>query len=258
MKDNNITVLIQTYNEEKNVEACIESLKGLTDDVIVVDSESTDNTVSVTQKLGVKIFTVPHVDYVEPAREFGIKKTESEWVFILDADERMTPELAQEIKKSLSADYSFYRVPRKEIVGKIKWLRHGGWWPNYQIRLIRIRDFVEWPTAIHSTPVIKGKIGQLIHPLLHYSQNDFESIVKKTIIFEDQESELLYKAGRTVSTLTFFRKFLGELHRRLIKHMGFLDGEIGIIESIYQAFSKTVTYIYLYEKRAKKVAGGSL
>jgi len=73
-------------------------------------------------------------------------------------------------------------------------------------------------------------------------------MVEKTIIFEDIESSLLFKASKKVKTSTFFRKFLGELYRRLIRSFGFLDGEIGIIESIYQAFSKTITYIYLYEK----------
>ena len=73
-------------------------------------------------------------------------------------------------------------------------------------------------------------------------------LILQILVPEDIEADLLLKAGKQVKTLTFFRKFLGELYRRLIKNFGFLDGEIGIIESIYQAFSKTITYIYLYEK----------
>ena len=89
----------------------------------------------------------------------------------------------------------------------------------------------------------------LKEPFLHYSHGDLQAMVEKTLIFEDIESELLYKAGRSVSTLLFFRKFLGELERRLLRNKGFMDGEIGIIESIYQAFSKTITYLFLYEKK---------
>jgi hypothetical protein len=89
----------------------------------------------------------------------------------------------------------------------------------------------------------------LKNAFLHYSKNDYEQIVKKTINFEDIESELLFKADKPVNTLTFFRKFLGELYRRMFKASGYKDGTIGVIESIYQAFSKTITYLYLYEKK---------
>jgi len=92
-------------------------------------------------------------------------------------------------------------------------------------------------------------MGFLKNHLIHLFHGNFEEMVKKTIIFEDIESDLLYKANRNVSTLIFFRKFIGELTRRLFKHVGFLDGTVGIMESVYQAFSKTITYIYLYEKK---------
>ena len=74
-------------------------------------------------------------------------------------------------------------------------------------------------------------------------------MVEKTLLFEDIESDLLYEANKKVTIFTFFRKFLGELYRRLIKHPGFMDGTVGIIECIYQAYSKTITYLFLYEKK---------
>lgn len=77
-------------------------------------------------------------------------------------------------------------------------------------------------------------------------------MVQKTLIFEDIESELLCKANKPVSTITFFRKFLGELFRRFFANSGFLDGKIGIIESVYQAYSKTITYLLLYEKKNRR------
>ncbi len=135
------------------------------------------------------------------------------------------------------------------LFGKGSWLKHGGWWPDYQIRLINKKYFKSWPKQIHSTPLIEGNLGFLSHSLLHYSHQNMQSMVQKTIVFEDMESQLLHKAGKQVSTLTFFRKFIAELYKRLIGRLGFLDGTIGIIESIYQAFSKTITYLYLYEKK---------
>ena len=223
--------------------------------------ESTDKTVEIAKNLNVSFFNFPKSNYVEPAREFGISKVKTEWVFILDADERITEELAEEIIKTMRShpqgDQTFYKIPRKNIFGRIKWLRHGGWWPDYQIRLISKKHFVNWPKQIHSTPQIQGRLGYLKNPLTHNFHGDLTNMIKKTVVFEDIESDLLYKANKNVSTATFFRKFLAELYRRLIKSLGFLDGTVGIIESIYQAFSKTITYLFLYEKsKDKKIKVG--
>ena len=246
----NISIIIHSYNSGNIIE-CILSAKLLTNNVFVIGEEK--------KELGVTYIPFPNQEIVEPAREFGISQVKTDWVFLLDADEKMTTELAQEIKSVIDqnlSEISYYKVPRKEIVFGKKWLKHGGWWPNYQIRLIKKSAFVSWPKTIHSTPVINGQGGYLRNGLLHYSQNDIEEIVNRTINFESKESYLLFKAGKQANVLVFFRKFCGELWRRLLIGLGFLDGEIGIIESIYQAFSKTITYIFLYEKRIKK--GGTL
>jgi len=263
-----VSVIIHTYNEEKHIESCIESARKLTDKIIVVDMQSVDKTVDLAKKNGTEVYSFPQFTYVEPARKFGINKARTDWVFLLDADERITEDLVEEIKEIINNDsgqagmtFSHYKIPRKNIFGNKtwlpagKWLKHGGWWPDYQIRLINKKSFKSWPKEIHSTPIITGVTGILKNPIEHYFHGDLESMVKKTIRFEDIESNLLFKADKNVKTLTFLRKFLGELFRRLIIKFGLLDGEIGIIESIYQAFSKTITYLYLYEKRKNLPAG---
>jgi len=250
-----ITVIIYSFNEEKNIKDCINSAKLLTDKIILIDMESKDRTIEVAKSLQVAVYNFPRSNYVEPAREFGIKKAESDWVFILDADERITEELAKEIKQLLinnSSLLTYFKIPRKNIFAGKRWLKHGGWWPDHQIRLINTKYFFSWPKRIHSTPKIKGNLGYLKNPLIHFFHGDLSNMVKKTIVFEDIESDLLFKAKRTSGTGTFFRKYLAELYRRLIKNLGFLDGPFGIIEAIYQAFSKTITYLFLYEKQNKK------
>jgi len=245
-----ISVLIYTYNQENEIDECIDSALQLTSDVVVIDMESTDRTREIASAKGAKIYTFPHTDYVEPSREFGISHADSQWIFILDSDERMTQELAEEMRENIEKNtFTYYKVPRKNIFGKKKWLKHGGWWPDMQMRLIKKDSFISWSKNIHSTPVIKGEIGFLHSPFLHYFHGDIERMVEKTSIFEDIESDLLYKAGRNVKTITFFRKYVAELYRRLLQKMGFMDGTIGIIESIYQAYSKTITYLFLYEKK---------
>lgn len=245
-----LSVAIYTYNSQDDIQGCIDSALYLSDKIYIIDFESTDNTKDILKKNKVTLYEFPHIDYVEPARNFGMEKAKTDWVFILDADERITKELAEEVKLAIhSPEYSYYRVPRKELFLKKIWLKHGGWWPNGQIRLINKNHFKLWPKEIHSTPIVEGKSKNLTNAMLHFSKNDYEKIVNKTINFEDKESELLFNANKPVNTLTFFRKFLGELYRRMFKWHGYKDGTIGIIESIYQAFSKTITYLYLYEKK---------
>lgn len=230
---NNITVVIFTTKEDENINNCIESARLLTQNITLIFPSST---------------------FVETVRESGIKQAKTDWVFILDADERMAKELVKEIKQFLTNHSSLlthFKVPRKNIFGGKKWLKHGGWWPDYQIRLINKKYLVNWPKRIHSTPKIKGQLGYLKNPLLHYFHGDLSKMVEKTVVFEDIESDLLYKARKNVNTLNFFRKYFAELWRRMFKGLGFLDGTIGIIESIYQAFSKTITYLFLYEKNFK-------
>lgn len=245
--DKPITVVVNTRNEGKNIAGCLSSIRNLTDKIIVVDMESTDETVETAKKFGALVFNFPQKNYVEPARQFAILKSKTDWVMVIDADEEITPELAVEIK-SLEDSCTHYKIPRKNVFGRTKWLRHGGWWPDYQTRLINKSCLKAWPKRIHSTPIITGKAGHLNNPILHYFHGDLESMVKKTLVFEDIESGLLHKAKKTATTATFFRKYFAELYRRLLKNLGFLDGTPGVMESIYQAFSKTITYLFVYEK----------
>jgi glycosyltransferase involved in cell wall biosynthesis len=248
-----ITILIQAYNEEDNIVECIKSARLLSSSILVIDTESTDNTARLADQAGADVLEFPYHRYVEPSRQFGIEQVKNEWIFILDADERITKELAAEIKDTISSsEFTYYKVSRKEYFARKWWLQHGGWWPNFQIRLIKKSAFKEWPSRIHATPEIKGSMGYLKNSIIHYSKNDYGIIVNKTIVFEDVESDLLFEANRPVSTTIFIRKFAGELFRRLFKWKGFLDGDIGIIESVYQAFSKTITYLYLYEKKKNR------
>jgi len=258
---NNITVVIWAYNQEKNIGECITSAKLLTEDIILIDLESTDNTAILAQKKHCQIIKHPNQKFVEPVREFGIQQAKTDWIFLLDADERITPEIAKEVQQTICTDgacpvstknITHYRLPRKNIFSGKKWFKHGGWWPDYQIRIINKKYFISWPKTIHSTPLIQGQGGYFKNALLHFSHKSLAKMVNTTLIFEDQESDLLFAANKPVNTLTFFRKFWGELFRRLIKNLGFLDGNIGIIESIYQAFSKTITYLFLYEKKNRR------
>lgn len=249
VKMDNIEILIYTSNNEIDIVSAIQSAKRLSKNIKLIDIGSIDKTIEKAKQNKINIIKLPYTSHVENVRKESIRYVKKDWVFVMDADEQISPELSLEIKSAISnSQYSHFKIPRKEFFGKNKWLKHGGWWPNYQVRLFRKDSLISWPKQIHSFPIFKGKEGVLENSLLHFSKGSLEKTVKKTIRFENIESDLLFKANRKSGTSTFFRKFFGELNRRLILNKGFLDGNIGIIESIYQAYSKTITYIFLYEK----------
>jgi glycosyltransferase involved in cell wall biosynthesis len=215
--------------------------------------QSTDQTGHRAEEAGATVYSFGHTRYVEPSRNFAFEKADGEWVFILDADERITDQLAHEVQEGIATtSHTHFKVPRKNIFGRVKWLKHGGWWPDHQMRLVQKSAFRDWPTQIHSTPVISGTLGYLENPFLHYFHGNLETMVAKTALYEGIEADLLHAAGRDASVPLFFRKYLGELSRRLIWNKGFLDGKIGILESLYQAYSKTITYLLLYEKKKSR------
>lgn len=244
-----LTVVITAHNESAHIQECVRSALFLTQNVVVCDLESTDNTANLARNAGAQVHTMERVPYVELIRMASIKISTGDWVLILDPDERIPQELVQEIASILpQTTHSYFKIPRKNIFGKETWLKHGGWWPDYQTRLIKKSALVDWPARIHATPIINGTVGHLTSPLVHYFHGNITQMVNKTMVFENIESDLLHEAKRPVNTATFFRKFAGELTRRIILKWGVLDGMMGLLENIYQAYSKTITYLYLYEK----------
>lgn len=250
-----ITAVITTYNEERNIKDCINAALLLTENIILVDTGSSDLTVDFARKTypKIKIIQKGRISYVEQVRELSIRECNTDWVFLMDADERISKELVEEIKREISSnnEHTHFLVKRKNIFAGKKWLKYGGWYPDKQLRLIKKSAFISWPSRIHSQPELQGEVGELRSDLIHHFHPSLENMLEKTAVYENIEAEMLYKAKKDVKTITFFRKFFGELYRRLIKQKGFLDGRYGIIESLYQAFSKTITYLMLYEKYQK-------
>lgn len=245
-----LAVVLTVYNEEHHIKDSFTNIRKLTDNIVVVDTASTDNSAQIAKDMGYTIYPYIYERYVEPSRNFAISKVTADWFFIIDADERFSPELIKEICQTIKTTTKTHFTITKKNIFAGRWpLKHGGWQGDSMIRLIKTDAFKNWPKAIHSTPKIDGECGHLKALLDHHFHPNLEDMVQKTAIYEDMESNLLHKAGRPVSVPIFFRKFFGELYRRFFKWQGFRDGTPGIIESVYQAYSKTVTYLFLYEKR---------
>ncbi|MDD3679377.1 MAG: glycosyltransferase family 2 protein [Candidatus Shapirobacteria bacterium] len=246
-----ISVNVIARNEADDIAECLVSARLLADELIFVDMESDDQTKKIAQKLADRVYSHPQTGYVEPARNFGIKKCSGDWVFILDADERITPRLAQILKKKIlqvDDNVGAMAIARKNINFGF-WLKRGGWWPDYQVRFLRNRDFLDWPKQIHSFPKVKGKIINIEEPFIHLAIKNIEEMLERTIRYSEKEANLLFQAGRRTSLLLMVRRMLGEFWRRGIKKQGLLDGPAGIIQVIYQTFSVFITQARLWEKQ---------
>lgn len=188
-------------------------------------------------------------------RNYGAKKAKGEWLFYVDSDEQVTDNLRQEIElkiKNLKFKIKAYAIPRKNILLGRR-MRFGGWWPDYVLRLIKKEALIRWEGELHEQPKIRGKIGKLKQPLIHISHRSLEEMVAKTNEWSEIEARLLFEANHPkMNVFRFFSAGAREFFNRGIKKLGFLDGTIGIIEVIYQTYSRMITYAKLWEMQLNR------
>jgi len=241
----NISAIIITRNEEANLEECIKTL-GFASEIIVVDNNSQDDTIALAQKLGARVYKVPGLDF-SYLRNIGREKAKSEWLFYIDADERVTDGLAREIKAALknSPKWSAFSIVRKNY-----FLGH----PSPKLerinRLIKKESLIGWQGSLHESAIIAGNIGNLHNYLLHYTHRNLASMIAKTNEWSEVEAQLLYKSGHPQMTWwRFGRIMFTTFFRTYIKDEEWKMGIVGFIESIYQTFSSFITYAKLWEKQ---------
>ena len=191
-------------------------------------------------------------------RNLGAKKAKNEWLFYVDADETVTPELKEMIMKVIpSGEFAAYAIPRRNIFlgHEMHW---GGWRPDYVVRLIRKDKLEGWKGELHEQPKITGTICHLREPLIHESHRNLTDMVEKTNEWSEIEAKLLYKSGHPkMNIFRFFTAGFREAWYRGVVKLGFLDGTVGVIEIIYQTFSRLITYSKLWELQTKN-AGSNL
>jgi hypothetical protein len=185
-------------------------------------------------------------------RDEGAKRCKGEWIFYVDTDEEVTKELRTEIGKVIGlSKYSGYAIPRRnKLLGRV--MHWGGWYPDYVLRLIKKDKLKGWFGELHEQPLIDGDTGHLKNPLLHDSHRNLHDMVEKTNKWSEIEAKLLYESGHP--KMNFFRfcsAAFREFWQRAIVKLGFLDGTVGVIEIIYQMYSRLITYSKLWEMQLK-------
>lgn len=266
-----ISLVVSAFNEEKNLRDCLESVCQLADEIIVVDNSSTDKTAAIAKKYTKKVYTRPNLVMLNKNKNFGFSKATGDWILNLDADERVTEELKKEIlaivatprrSPASSAGHhprsglpleerlpTGYEMPRKNIIFG-KWIEHGLWWPDYQLRLFQ-RGQGRFPCQhVHEKIEVKGKTAKLKSPLIHYNYQTVSQFIQKMDrIYTENEVEMLVKSGKKAAWFDAIRMPVRDFLSVFFAREGFKDGLHGLILALLQSFYALVVFAKIWEKQ---------
>ena len=245
-----ISVVINTFNEAKNLPRVLESVKDFADEIVVVDMKSDDDTQKIAKEFEAHVYEHERMGYVEPARNFAIEKATGEWILILDADEELTPQLAQELQKIAddgTVDYA--TVPRKNIIFG-KWMQHSRWWPDYNIRFFK-KGKVTWGDEIHSVPLTNGNGTDVeaheSNAIIHHHYDSVDQYVERLNRYTTKQAEMKHNAGYSFQWQDLIIRPSNEFLSRYFFGKGYLDGVHGLAVASLQAFSELVLYLKLWQ-----------
>ena len=239
-----LSVTIITLNEEKNIERCILSVKHLADEILVVDSLSTDNTVAIAEKHGARIILQPFRGHLEQ-KNFASEKAEHDWILAIDADEVISPELADNIAAvKNNPTYNAYHYNRlNNYCGK--WIKHSGWYPDRKIRLYN-RKAGEWmgenPHDRWTLYNNAEQPGFLRGDMLHYSYDSISAHLKKIEKYSDIAARQKVNKGQDCSILKIWLGPKWKFFKDFFFRLGFLDGYWGYIVCRMNAFENLTKY----------------
>jgi glycosyltransferase involved in cell wall biosynthesis len=250
-----LSVTIITLNEEKNIRRAIQSVHWA-DEVLVVDSGSTDKTVEIAKSLGARVIFHAWPGYGQQ-KNFAQQQAAYHWVLNLDADEAVSEVLALEIQEALLKVQSeqitakgFYFPRKTYYLGQ--WIKHGGWYPNHLVRLID-RNYASWTEPnVHEELKVRGEIVGLTQPIDHYAFTSIMDQILTNLKFSKLGSLELERKGQQPSLFRLLMKPVGKFLETYLLKRGFLDGLAGFIISVNAAHSMFLKYAYLYEGRIRK------
>ena len=237
-----ISVIIITKNEEKNIEACLQSVCGWADEVIVVDDESTDRTVELARKYTDRIF-FKKMDIEGRHRNWAYAQAKNKWVLSLDADERATPELMQEISEVIKKESPFggFTIPRRNYIGKY-WVRHGGWYPSPQLKLFQKDKFRYEEVQVHPRAFMDEPCGHLKSDIIHHSYRNFEDFLAKLNRQTTWEAEKWINTGCQMTLARIIWRTIDRFFRRYVRKKGYKDGIYGFMVAYFDSFYQILSY----------------
>lgn len=248
---NKISAVISAYNEEDKIEDCLKSAELVADEIIFVDNSSQDKTVQIAKKFTKNIFIVENDPVMlNRNKNFGFSKASTNWIISLDSDERITEELAKEIKNAIQKPtINGYEIPRKNIIFG-KWIQHSIWWPDYNLRLFRKNKGKFSLEHVHEKMAIMGETGKLESPLIHLNyQTVYQFLNKLNNTYTESEADNFINKGKQIYWFDAIRWPAGDFFKTFFLEEGFKDGLHGLVLSLLQAFYSLIVFAKIWEKK---------
>jgi glycosyltransferase involved in cell wall biosynthesis len=243
-----LSIAIIARDEARHIAGAIQSVSGLADEVVVLlDARTTDTTGAIARNLGAKVVIEVWRNF-SAQRNLALDLCTGDWIFFLDADERVTPELYAEIQKLISVEHSAiagYWMPRRNLFfGKP--VRGGGWYPDHQLRLVqRTQARYDEARLVHELAQINGDIGYLAGHLLHLNIERLDELWAKQHSYAIQEAEILARSGRKARLRNLIGGPAREFIRRFVTLGGWRDGALGFLLCGTLAYFEGVKFYYL-------------
>lgn len=272
-KSATLSIALATYNEQDNIVDCLKSLKGIATEVIVVDGSSTDQTRQLAKKHKAKVYKTTNKPIFHINKNIAIKKCKGDWILQLDADERLTPELKEEIAQVLSGSYFGYtdwRSSKKyqaDTPPVAYWLKRrnyflghyftkSGQYPDPVIRLFR-RGFATLPAkSVHEQMKVNGPLAWLKSDLDHFATPTFSRYIQRENRYSSLTAQELKDGGVTINPFSFinfiFIKPLSTFLAIYLRHKGFQDGFSGFVFALFSGLHHALSYIKLWELKSSK------
>lgn len=277
-----LSVAVATYNEEKNIGACLKSVKNIADEIIVVDGQSQDRTVEIAESLGAKVFVVPNQKMFHINKQLSFDKCKGEWILYLDADEIVTPEMASEIKEVLEEKHQeidlntnrLFRLHTQNVAARDNvtysqnppingyfvarknyflgsYLMHSGVYPDGVIRLFRRGKGYLPCKSVHEQVVIEGGVNWLREPLIHMADPTFQRYMERanrytSLTAAEYERQSIGKSLPVIVKYMIFRP-ISVFFQLFLRHKGFMDGFSGLVWSLMSALHYPMAYMKYYE-----------
>lgn len=257
-----VSVVLSVRNEELKIERTLAAIQWA-DEIIIVDNESTDKTVSFARQYGAKVIRGENNPMLNVSKNIGFMKAKSDWILSLDGDEVIPPELAREIKEKVLSPQSSVRLPAGQVVSPQivgywiprknilfgKWIQYGLWWPDKQLRLFK-RGMGSFPCKhVHEYLSIDGPTAELTVPMVHYNYETVTQFIRKMDeIYTVSEVESLVASGHRVVWYDAIRFPMSDFVKTYFAQGGHKDGLHGLVLSMLQAFYSFIVFVKLWER----------
>ena len=256
MKNPKISAALATYNEEENITDCIESLDKVADEIVVVDGSSQDRTAEIAKSLGAKVIKTSNKTMFHINKNMAIDNCCNEWIFLIDADERINDDLAREIKQVVGKNpgqNGFFINRKNWFLGG--YLKKGGAYPDSVIRLFKKRRGRLPEISVHEQVKINGEVGHLKNDILHFADPTFERYLKRAIRYTDETAHQIEEKNPGRGPLPIFYYMIAKPFTSFLsiyfRHKGYQDGFRGFIWALFSSFHHFFAYVKYWSGEAR-------